>query len=208
MAIPDVDIDVVTRDKVLELFPDAVRASQMTTDGRKLVSHNTGVYFQNLPQDPLLGVTTFPYDIAEDLGYYKVDFIPFHIYEHADSDKHIQEMVTFAESVEFPWEWFTERMFFENNEPKLKLTHIGNYYDLCQAYPPTSVMDVAILIALIRPRKKYLIGEDWVDICEKIWKKLPEENSDGSGNYFFKKSHAVGYALAVLVHMQLLEDIL
>jgi len=207
MAIPDVDIDVADRDAILELFPEAVRGSQLTAGGSALVPHNTGVYFQSLPVDPLTKLATFPYDIAEDLGYYKIDFIPFHIYKHVIDDKHLQDMVDIAESPSFPFEWFSERMFFENSDAKLRLTHLGNYYDLCQQYPPKSVMDVAILIALIRPRKKYLIGEKWIDICDKIWLKLPEEEK-GSETYFFKKSHAVGYALAVLVHMQILEELI
>jgi hypothetical protein len=207
MGIPDVDLDVADRGVALKLFPMAIRASQLATGRRKMVPHNTGVYFQQLPQDPLNGLATFPYDIAEDLGYYKVDFIPFHVYDNVTSDDHLADMVAFAESDEFPWEWFEEERFFTNTDTKLKLTHIGNYFDLCQMYPPESVIDVAILIALIRPRKKYLIGEKWVDICDKIWKKLPEEIEETDG-YLFKKSHAVGYALAVLVHMQLLEDMI
>jgi len=199
MAIPDVDLDVADRSAIISLFPDALGASQLTTDRDKLVPHNTGVYFQNLPVDPLNGLTTFPYDIAEELGYYKIDFIPFHIYESIDNENELSEMIDFAQSTEFPWEWFSEEQFFNNEDHKKRLTHIGGYYDLCQRYPPKTVMDVAILIALIRPRKKYLIDADWEDICEMIWEKIPDEEG-----YFFKKSHAVGYALAVLVHMQIL----
>ena len=175
MAIPDVDIDVAYRDDILKLFPEALRGSQLSAGGNTLVPHNTGVYFQIMPVDPITGLTTFPYDIAEDLGYYKIDFIPFHIYEHVNDDDHLQEMIDIAESPDFPFEWFTERMFFENNNQNLKLTHLGNYYELCQQYPPKYVFDVAILIALIRPRKNYLIGEKWADICEKIWLQLPDE---------------------------------
>jgi hypothetical protein len=206
MAIPDVDIDVADRARVLALFPNAIPASQFTSDRTKMVRHNTGVYFQQLPTDPLLDVASFPYEIAEELGYYKVDFISFGIYEAVRDEAHLVGMIEYAESDEFPWEWFQDDQFFDNADPRLRLTHIGSYFDLCKMYPPSSVMDVAILIALIRPRKKYLIGEPWDIIEAVIWKKLPEEDEGVStGNYFFKKSHAVGYALAVLVHMQLLQ---
>jgi len=206
MEIPDVDIDVPDRNAVLDLFPEALCASQLSTDKGKLVQHNTGVYFQKPPVDPLNGLVTYPYDMAEELGYYKIDFIPFHIYENINSEEELQDMIDTAESDDFPWDIFSEKMFFENSDAKLKLTHLGSYFDLCQTYPPKSVMDIAILIALIRPRKKYLIGETWDTISEKIWLKLPEE--DKKDNYFFKKSHAVGYALAVLVHIQVLDKIL
>lgn len=206
MGIPDVDLDVADRDAAIKLFPEAIVASQLSSDKKRLVPHNTGVHFQNLITDPINGLATFPYDLAEDRGYYKIDFIPFHVYEHVTSDAHLRKLVQHAESDKFNWDWFAEERFFNNEDSKLRVTHIGNYYELCQQYPPTKVVDVATLIALIRPRKKYLIGEPWEVIQEKIWKKLPEEESDKPGNYFFKKSHAIGYALAVCVHMQLLED--
>ena len=206
MGLPDVDLDIADRVAVLDLFPDAVVASQLAPDGSKLTPHNTGVYFQNLPVDPLNGLSTFPYDIAEELGYFKIDFIPFHIYELVSDEEELLNLVTFAESDKFPWEWFQNEMFF-GDDPRLRVAHIGGYQDLCAQYPPASVMDVAILIALIRPRKKYLIGEPWEVIEELIWGQYPEEDT-GKGSYFFKKSHAVGYALAVLVHMQLLIELM
>lgn len=205
MGLPDVDLDIADRSAVMELFPNALIASQLSSDGDKLSPHNTGVYFQNLPIDPMNGLTTFPYDIAEDLGYFKIDFIPFHIYELVTNDDELSNLVEFAESNKFPWDWFQNEMFF-GDDPQIRVAHIGGYQALCEQYPPASVMDVAILIALIRPRKKYLIGEPWEVIEELIWGKYPEEDT-GKGSYFFKKSHAVGYALAVLVHMQLLFEL-
>ena len=208
MGIPDVDLDIVDRESIVELFPTAITASQLSSDKRKLVPHNTGLHFQCLRQDPINSLATFPYDIAEELGYYKIDFIPFHVYENIKNEKQLQRYVDIAESPKFNWDWFSQERFFNNDESKLRVTHIGNYYDLCQQYPPESVEDIAILIALIRPRKKYMIGEDWDVIKEFIWQKLPEEETDQAGNYFFKKSHAIGYALAVCVHMQVLDKLL
>jgi hypothetical protein len=51
---------------------------------------------------------------------------------------------------------------------------------------------------MIRPAKRYLIGKDWNTIMKEVWTK-PE-----TGDYFFKKAHAVSYAMAVIVHMNLL----
>lgn len=205
MHIPDVDLDISDREKILTLFPAAICASQLTGDKQSLVSHNTGVYFQQIPTDPLNGLATFPYDVAEQNGYYKLDFIPFHVYDNIHNEQELIELLEFVESDNFKWDWFEDLRFFDHDDPKHRVTHIGGYYDLCQQYPPKTVEDVAILIALIRPRKKYLIGEDWDVIKSMIWKKLPEEDGQSkSGNYFFKKSHAVGYALVVLVHMAIL----
>jgi hypothetical protein len=191
MAIPDVDLDVGDRAAVMGLFPMAVSASQLTSDRSKLVKHNTGVYFQNLPVDPLNGIATFPYDLAEELSYYKVDFIPYGIYENIRDEQHLIDLIARAEGDDFPWSWFLNDRFYDNPDARHRITQLGSHFDLCQMYPPGSVMDIAILIALIRPRKKYLIGEPWDVIEAVIWQKLPEEDSDDPKNYFFKKSHAV-----------------
>lgn len=205
MGLPDVDLDVVDRDRVMSILSDAVPASQLSADGKRLVRHNTGVYFQNIPTDPLNGLATFPYEIAEDLGYYKVDFIPYHAYEGVRDEAHLRQLLEMAESERFPWKWFEQSRFFTNPNHSLRVTHLGNHYELTLRYPPRSVLDVAALIALIRPRKSYLIGRPWAEICDLIWQKLPEEENGEARNYFFKKSHAVAFALVILVHMQMLD---
>lgn len=63
-------------------------------------------------------------------------------------------------------------------------------------------MDIAIILALIRPGKKHLINrckhDGFGSIAEEIWK----ETTDGS--YAFKKAHAFSYAMLVKVHANLL----
>ena len=63
---------------------------------------------------------------------------------------------------------------------------------------PTSVEQLAAVLAMIRPAKRYLIGKDWTTIMKEVWTK--PENDD----YFFKKSHATAYAVAVVVQMNLI----
>lgn len=204
--IPDVDLDVEDREAVVSLFPEAIIASQLSADRARLVKHNTGLHFQQIPVDPLNGMATFPYDIAEELGYYKVDVITYHAYDGVEDEEHLIDLLGVAEGDYYPWVWFQEERFFTNEDTKLQVTQLANHFGICQQYPPESVSDVAALIALIRPRKKYLIGEPFRVIREKIWKKLPEEESDKAGNYFFKKSHAFAFALVLLVQMQLLDQ--
>ena len=192
------------RGAVLGYLSRAIPASQLTPDKRSLTGHNTGVYFQNVPTDPTTGRATFPYNIAEDQGYYKVDLIPYHVYEGVIDEDHLIELLAVAESDNYQWDWFLDDRFYTNEDSKLQVTHLARHMAVAEMYPPESVEDVAILIALIRPRKKYLIGEHWDIIEEKIWQKLPEEESDKPGNYFFKKSHAIAFALVILVHLQLI----
>jgi hypothetical protein len=56
-----------------------------------------------------------------------------------------------------------------------------------------------MVLALLRPGKKHLIGLPWKEVAETVWDK-------GSDGYSFKKSHAIAYAQLVVVHMNLLES--
>jgi DNA polymerase III alpha subunit len=67
---------------------------------------------------------------------------------------------------------------------------------------PTSIEELAAVLAMIRPAKRYLIGKDWTTVMTEIWTK-PED-----GEYYFKKSHAIAYATVVVVQMnQICESI-
>ena len=57
---------------------------------------------------------------------------------------------------------------------------------------------LAAVLAIIRPAKRYLLNSDWKDIMSQVWTK-PVDDS-----YYFKKSHATSYAMAVVVHMNLI----
>jgi len=192
MNLPDVDLDMPDREALLDAI-NHIRASQFVDSKNDIVPHNTGIYLQDIPVDFDSGCASFPYDVAEELGYFKIDLIPYGIYNGIESRDDLIDMVEIAESSDFPFELFLEERFYQGND---RLTHLGNYLDLCKQYPPNSVMDVAVLISLIRPAKKHLIGEKWEKICDEVWEKTDD--------YGFKKSHAIGYALAVMVHLQLL----
>ena len=204
--IPDVDLDFGDRDAALASLSNITVASELTTDRTPLVKHNTGLYVQKIPDDPLTGMATYPFNMAEEIGYYKIDVISFKVYKGVDSEAHLIDLLEHAESDEFDWTRFLDGKYYSHRDTDLRVTHLANHMDVVEQYPPQSVDDVAILIALIRPRKKYLIGEPWNVIEDKIWKKLPEEDSDKKGAYFFKKSHAVAFALVILVHLQLLDS--
>ena len=64
---------------------------------------------------------------------------------------------------------------------------------------PTSVEQLAMVLALIRPGKRHLVGKSWTLIKRSIW----DETDDG---YSFKKAHSVSYALAIVVQMNLMVE--
>jgi DNA polymerase III alpha subunit len=63
---------------------------------------------------------------------------------------------------------------------------------------PTSIEQLAAVLAMIRPAKRHLIGKDWATVMSEVWTK-PETN-----DYYFKKSHATAYAAAIVVQMNLI----
>jgi len=199
--IPDLDIDVKDRDKVASYFPNAVTGSQLDTKRKSMTKHNNGIYFQKVPIDPVSNISAFPYDMAEDFGYYKIDLLPNHVYDLVEDEN---DMITLLESPT-DWSWFQDPNFFaeSGHDSSLVLTHIGKYLWLCKKYPPKSIQDVSVLIALIRPRKYYLIknNSSWDYIKSVIWEKL---DSEDSSQYFFKKSHAVAFAMLVTLHAKII----
>jgi DNA polymerase III alpha subunit len=78
------------------------------------------------------------------------------------------------------------------------LFHVNGYGNLLRQMKPTSVEELAMLLALIRPAKRHLIGKTWTEIGAEIWTKPTNDE------YYFKKAHAVSYAMAIVVQMNLI----
>lgn len=182
----DVDIDFQDRDNALSLFPESIEASIIKEARRP---HNTGVYFQSIPCT-MDKKSTIDYKEAEELGYFKIDFINASVYEGVKSEDHLNELV----NTEPFWDLLLEEDFVTN------LFHIGSYPDLLKRYKPKTIDELAMILALIRPSKKHLQGNDWDTIKESIWQRPTD------GSYHFKKSHAISYAMAIVVQMNLIVE--
>ena len=182
----DVDIDVFDRDELLEDLRHVV--ASMEKDG-KAVKHNTGVYFQSIPRNPLTNLATIDYERAEELGYFKIDFLNNHVYKGVKDEQHLIELA----NMEPMWSMLDDEQIVE------KLFHVGNYADLLADMKPRSVEELAMLLAVIRPGKAHLRGEDWDTVRDSVWEK-PDSG------YYFKKSHAHGYAMAIVVQMNLMVE--
>ena len=77
------------------------------------------------------------------------------------------------------------------------ITDINNYFDLLQKWKPETIDELAMFLAVIRPNKSYLINTyDFNKIKDIIW--IKEENK----GYFFKKSHAIAYAVLITLMMR------
>ena len=179
--MPDIDIDFANRTIALDKFKHVIASI-----GDK--KHNTGIYVQNIPVDPLTDISTIEYKTAEDRGYMKLDFLNVGVYEGVRDRKHLLELM----NTEPLWDLLLEDEFTN------QLFHVNGHGSILREMKPTNIEQLAAVLAVIRPAKRYLIGKDWATVMNEVWVK-PEGDE-----YFFKKAHAVAYAHVIVVQMNLI----
>ncbi len=185
----DIDIDIANRNKLLRLIRNT---PAMIEDSNKKRKHNTGVYFHEVPEDPFTGLCTIDHKESEKLGLFKIDVLNVSLYDDITTTAELDELL----EMEPMWE------LLEHKEIVQKCFHIHNIYDIVQQTKPTSVQQLAAVLGMIRPAKRYLVGKSWSTIMEEVWIK-PTDNE----GYFFKKAHAHAYALAIIVQLnKILKD--
>lgn len=177
----DVDIDFADREQALKIL-DHVPAMQR--DGLKERKHNTGVYFHHVPVNPFTGLCTLDYKQAQQQDWFKIDLLNVGIYSNFKSNEEIDHLLT-QEPV---WE------LLEHKEVIEQLFHIHNHSDTVIRMKPRSVEQLAMVLAVIRPGKKHLIGRTWDVIAQEVWTKTDDV-------YSFKRSHAIGYAMAIVLQL-------
>tara|TARA_X000000950_G_scaffold218249_2_gene262698 strand:+ start:57 stop:623 length:567 start_codon:yes stop_codon:yes gene_type:complete len=184
--MPDIDIDFADRTVVLDKIQH--RVARLNT-GKK---HNTGVYATEIPHNPINNLSTIDYKTAEDRGYFKLDFLNVSIYKDVKDETHLISLMR----KEPLWELLEHQDFVD------QVFHVSGHSDLLKQLKPTSVEQLAATLAIIRPAKRHLADKDWQTIMKEVWIKPT------NGEYYFKKAHAVSYAIACVVHMNLIcEDL-
>jgi DNA polymerase III alpha subunit len=183
--MPDIDIDFVDRDQVLTLFKH-VRASRIDDD--QLVKHNTGVYLHQVPVSAVENLCSIPYEQAEEREYFKIDFLNVGIYKGVKNEEHLIQLM----NQEPLWDLLEDDSFTE------LLFHVNGHGDILRKMKPSSIEQLAAVLAIIRPAKRYLIGKEWDDVLTEVWTKPTNDE------YYFKKSHATAYAMAIVVQMNLI----
>ncbi len=183
--MPDIDIDFADRDLVLDKLETITAA---IADNGIFKKHNTGIYCHSIPYNPATGLSTIDYKEAEDRGYFKIDFLNVGIYEGVKSEAHLVQLM----ETEPLWDLLLQDDFVN------LLFHVNGHGSILRQMEPKSIEQLAAVLAMIRPAKRYLIGKDWTTVMTEVWTK--PENDD----YFFKKAHAIAYAQAVVVQMNLI----
>ena len=187
IAKTDIDIDTKNRDDILNLIKHIPASIKSNTETKK---HNTGVYVTDVPINPFIDASNIDYKEAEDRGYFKLDILNVGIYENVKDERHLVELVT----KEPDWS------LLEHKEIVEQLFHIHNHFDIVNTLKPKSVEQLAAVLAVIRPAKRHLAKKNWNEINNDVWQKPTD------GTYFFKKSHAVGYAMAIVLQLNLLSE--
>lgn len=187
----DIDIDFPTNFDPLEYFPMAIRASMVTNN--KLTNHQCGIYFQPIPTDLLTGFAAIPYKEAEKLGFFKIDFLHLSLLDNFNHKEEIKMLM----KKEPDWGMLQVPSVVE------KLFHLHNYYDLLIRVKPHSVEDIADVLALMRPGKQYLL-DDYLKDKKRVRKTLYKK-PQREGGFYFKKSHAISYALTIVLQLHLIK---
>ncbi len=180
--MPDIDIDFPNRDIILSKLQH--RVAKLDT-GKK---HNTGIYATEIPHNPVDNLSTIDHKTAEERGYFKLDFLNVNIYKDVKDSRHLQELMERTPL----WQLLEHEDFSES------VFHLNGHGALLKQLKPQSVEQLAATLAIIRPAKRHLADKGWETIMKEVWTKPTD------GGYYFKKSHAFSYAVAVVVHMNLL----
>jgi hypothetical protein len=183
----DIDIDFGDRNQILQHLKHIPAAMRKVSPMRK---HATGVHITDIPYDSLNDMSNIDYAEAEHRGYFKLDLLNVHVYNHVRDESHLQELMKDPN-----WDMLNDKKTVE------MLIHLSNHYHSLQKMiePVNSIPRLAMFLAVIRPAKKHLIGLPWSEVAKTVWEKESED-------YHFKKSHSLAYAHLVVVHMNLLSQ--
>jgi hypothetical protein len=110
------------------------------------------------------------------------------IYEGIKSQDELEQLI----EIEPNWELLNHSDIVTN------LFHIHGHFDIVSKLKPTSVEQLAAVLAIIRPAKRYLLDNDWSTIMSEVWKKPKNDE------YFFKQAHAIAYSMAIVLQMNML----
>lgn len=158
----------------------------------QLKPHPCGAYFQSIPVDPLTGLAAIPYERAEELGAFKIDFLNLTALDAFSSRDEMLELL------EIDPDWTLLRI------PSAvgKLFQIHSQFEIVDKVRPRSVLTLADCLALIRPQKRYLL-EKYLQDPDR-WRKDLYSAGQGEG-YGFKKAHAISYAMIIVLQLHLMK---
>jgi len=185
----DIDIDISPKFSALKLFDGRVVQASRVEKG-ELTNHPVGIYFQGMAKDPFTGFAAIPYDVAEEEDYFKIDFInnlSLNAFESKDEMNRLLD-------IEPDWS------IMDDPDNVNKLFHLSGHFELVAQIEPKSILEVADVIAFIRPGKYKLLDKYLKN--KKLGRKELYTVREKS---HMKKSHALAYALLVVLQLHLIK---
>lgn len=181
----DIDIDFADRNAILSKITH-IPASRV--ENGIVVKHNTGIYLHSVPIIPEKYISAVPHDSVDASGHFKIDFLNASMYVGIRNELHLVQLMQATPM----WDLLLQTEFVE------LLPHVNSHQALLKALKPNSVEQLAAVLAMIRPAKRHLVGKDWNTVFATVWDKPI------TGEYYFKMSHAIAYAIAITVQMNLI----
>lgn len=185
----DIDLDLPTDFNPKKVFPTVKVASMMK--GTELVKHPCGAYFQGIAVDPITGLAAIPHKEAQQLGFFKIDFLHLSVLDDFSSKDQIRKLMKLRPD----WTLLDDRSIVE------KLFHIRNHFDLVNRVKPTNVQELADIMALIRPGRRQLLEQYMAN--KELVRKTQLYERQAQDEYSFKRSHAIAYAYNVVLQLHL-----
>lgn len=181
----DVDIDVKS-DTDKEKY--GIRAMVYNAVTEKILPHPSGFYLEEVPVDALSNLASIDYKYGDEIGLMKVDLLTNTSYDIF----HSKEEILNALETKPDWSLLKDQEFVDS------LPHISGHYDIVKRIKPESVEELADVLALIRPAKIHLI-ESYIKNKKSARMNLYRRSS--SDKAYFKKAHAISYALMIVCIM-------
>jgi len=207
MKFSDLDLDIPSS-KSETIRSGLIKASILTEKGTHQ-NHPAGIYmYAAVPS--FEGVAIVDYKEMEQLEYQKIDILN-NTYLDDISNKEMIKFVGLIEYEDIDW-----KELWRYTEPY----QLGKYPGILREFKVASVMDLAIILALIRPgsvanydKMKAYIHTDTIlnkksEKAQKILKEtygIPIFNEQfkllgiDDGKYRYKKPHSIGYAYVLLI---------
>lgn len=186
LRVFDVDIDMPSKtDKSVYGTRAMIHANDTVQP------HPSGYYIDEVPIDPVTGLCAFDNEYGDKNGWQKIDLLSNTSYDMFGSKEEIIRCM----NLEPQWNLLLDEKFLSS------LPHIANHHDIIDKVRPKSVEDLADVLALIRPGKYHLIDRYIVN-KEKVRKHLYLRTN----KHYFKKSHAISYAMMIVCVMNKLTE--
>ena len=207
MKFSDLDLDIPSM-KSDEIRKGLIRSSVLTEKG-DYQSHPAGVYFyKSIPA--YKNIALIDYKTMEQNNYQKIDILNNTYLDNITNDE-MTNFVKLIEKEEIDWD-----ALYEFEEPY----QLGNYPGILREFKVRSVIDVAIILAVIRPGsvknydklKKFIHTNKILDKKSEKERKILKDTYGipvfdeqfkelgiDDGKFRYKKPHSIGYAYVLLI---------